>query len=95
MSLDKATVAGIASLACVRVDEDELEELAGELSQILDFVEQLAEIDTENVEPMMSVAAMELRRRADEVTEGNLHEKILANAPDHTADFFTVPKVVE
>ncbi len=95
MSLDKATVAGIASLACVRVDEDELEELAGELSQILDFVEQLAEIDTKNVEPMTSVAAMELRRRADEVTEGNLHEKILANAPDHTADFFTVPKVVE
>jgi aspartyl-tRNA(Asn)/glutamyl-tRNA(Gln) amidotransferase subunit C len=95
MSLDKATVAGIASLANVQVDADELEELAGELSQILDFVEQLAEIDTENVEPMTSVAAMELRRRADEVTEGNLQEKILANAPDHTAGFFTVPKVVE
>ena len=95
MSLDKATVVGIASLANVWVDEDELEELAKELSRILDFVEQLEEIDTENVAPMTSVTAIELRRRADKVTEGNIQEKILTNAPERTSDFFTVPKVVE
>ncbi|MCE2510149.1 MAG: Asp-tRNA(Asn)/Glu-tRNA(Gln) amidotransferase subunit GatC [Alphaproteobacteria bacterium] len=95
MSLDKATVAGIASLARIRVGEEELEDLAGELSKILDFVEQLEEVDTENVEAMASVAAMELRRRADEVTEGDQRDKILANAPEATAGFFTVPKVVE
>jgi len=95
MSLDKATVVGIASLANVWVDKDELEELAKELSRILDFVEQLEEIDTENVDPMTSVTAIELRRRADKVTEGNMQEKILTNAPKHTSDFFTVPKVIE
>ncbi|MGB1547034.1 MAG: Asp-tRNA(Asn)/Glu-tRNA(Gln) amidotransferase subunit GatC [Alphaproteobacteria bacterium] len=95
MSLDKATVAGIASLARIEVDEEELEELAGELSKILDFVEQLEEVDTKDVEAMASAAAMELRRRADEVTDGNLRDKILANAPEATAGFFTVPKVVE
>ncbi len=95
MSLDKATVAAIASLARVRVGEDELAALAVELSKILDFVEQLKEIDTEKVEPMASVATMELRRREDAVTEGNLRDKVLANAPQHTADFYTVPKVIE
>lgn len=95
MSLDKATVAAIASLARVRVGEDALAPLAAELSSILDFVEQLKEVDTENVDPMASGAAMELRRRPDAVTEGNLRAKVLANAPQHTADFFTVPKVIE
>jgi len=95
MSLDKATVANIASLAHIHVGEDELSALATELSKILDFVEQLKEVDTENVDPMTSVAAMVLRRRADVVTDGDLQARVLANAPRHSANFFNVPKVIE
>ena len=95
MSLDKATVANIASLARVHVGEDELTALAAELSKILDFVEQLKEVDTENVDPMTSVAAMGLRCREDAVTAGDLQAKVLANAPRHSTSFFTVPKVIE
>ena len=79
----------------MRVGEDELAALAVELSKILDFVEQLEEVDTENVAPMTSVAAMALRRREDVVTDGDLHTRVLANAPHQSANFFNVPKVIE
>ncbi|HEV7371377.1 Asp-tRNA(Asn)/Glu-tRNA(Gln) amidotransferase subunit GatC [Arenibaculum sp.] len=95
MSLDKATVAKIAHLARIKVPEDEQEHLAGELSRILDFVEQLAEVETEGVQPMSSVVAQKLRRRPDVVTDGNIRDKVLANAPDGAEGFFAVPKVVE
>ncbi|WP_026871482.1 Asp-tRNA(Asn)/Glu-tRNA(Gln) amidotransferase subunit GatC [Inquilinus limosus] len=95
MSLDRATVAKIAHLARIRLDEADLDSMTGELSKILDFVEQLAEVNTDGVEPMTSVAQQGLRRRPDEVTDGGYPEKILANAPSAKAGFFTVPKVVE
>ena len=95
MSLDKATVAKIAHLARIRVAEEEQESLAGELSQLLDWVEQLGEVDTEGVAPMTSVVAATLRRRSDAVTDGGHPEKIVANAPDAAEHFFAVPKVVE
>jgi aspartyl-tRNA(Asn)/glutamyl-tRNA(Gln) amidotransferase subunit C len=95
MSLDKATVARIAHLARIKVPEDEQDHLAGELSRILDFVEQLAEVDTEGVQPMTSVVAQKLRRRPDVVTDGGIRDRILANAPDGAEGFFAVPKVVE
>ncbi|HYE52635.1 MAG TPA: Asp-tRNA(Asn)/Glu-tRNA(Gln) amidotransferase subunit GatC [Azospirillaceae bacterium] len=95
MSLDKATVAKIAHLARIRVAEEEQESLAGELSQLLDWVEQLGEVDTEGVAPMTSVVAATLRRRPDAVTDGGHPEKIVANAPDAAEHFFAVPKVVE
>jgi aspartyl-tRNA(Asn)/glutamyl-tRNA(Gln) amidotransferase subunit C len=95
MSLDKATVRNIANLARLEVREDELDHLAGELSNILQFVEQLAEVNTDGIAPMTSVAHMELPRRADEVTDGNCVDKVLANAPESHDDFFLVPKVVE
>ncbi|WP_207476166.1 Asp-tRNA(Asn)/Glu-tRNA(Gln) amidotransferase subunit GatC [Arenibaculum pallidiluteum] len=95
MSIDKATVAKIAHLARIKVPEDEQERLAGELNQILHWVEQLAEVDTEGVEPMTSVAAQTLRQREDVVTEGDIRDQVLANAPDRAAGFFAVPKVVE
>jgi aspartyl-tRNA(Asn)/glutamyl-tRNA(Gln) amidotransferase subunit C len=95
MSLDKATVRTIANLARVEVRDDELDHLAGELSNILTFVEQLAEVNTDGVAPMTSVANLTLPRRADVVTDGNNPQKILANAPERQDDFFTVPKVVE
>ena len=95
MALDKAAVAHIAALARIRLKEAELEPLAAELSHILTWVEQLAEVDTANVAPMTSVVAMQLPMRDDEVTDGNRREDILGNAPQSTRGFFVVPKVVE
>jgi aspartyl-tRNA(Asn)/glutamyl-tRNA(Gln) amidotransferase subunit C len=69
--------------------------LAGELSNIIGWVEQLSEIDTDGIEPMTSVADMELFRREDVVSDGGIVERVLANAPDRKENFYTVPKVVE
>lgn len=95
MSVDKDTVRRVAHLARIEVAEDDLEHLATELSAILNFAEQLAEVDVEGVEPMTSVTPMALKRRKDEVTDGNIRDRILANAPDAREGFFAVPKVVE
>ena len=95
MALDKATVARIATLARIRVTEDELEPLAAELSGILDWVEQLMAVDTENVPPMTSVAEMTLPMRDDVVTDGNNREAAIGSAPHTARGFYAVPKVVE
>jgi aspartyl-tRNA(Asn)/glutamyl-tRNA(Gln) amidotransferase subunit C len=95
MSLDKATVARIARLARLEVPDDQLETVAGELGQILAFVEQLNEVNTDGVEPMTAVVEMNLRMRPDKVTEGGEPEKVLANAPERVDNYFVVPKVVE
>jgi aspartyl-tRNA(Asn)/glutamyl-tRNA(Gln) amidotransferase subunit C len=95
MSLDRKAVAHIATLARIRVPESDLDGLAGELSTILGWVEQLGEVDTAQVEPMSSVVKVDLPRRKDEVTDGNCRDKVLANAPEPAHGFFTVPKVVE
>ncbi len=95
MSIDKETARRAAHLARIEVAEEELDHLAQELSGILDFMEQLNEVDIEGVEPMTSVTPMRLKRRKDVVTDGNIQEKILSNAPDAREGFFAVPKVVE
>ena len=95
MSLDKTTVANIARLARIALKDDEVEPLAGELSGILDFVKQLDEVNTENVEPMTSVVQMDLRRRADAVNAGGDADAALSNAPEPADGFFSVPKVIE
>ncbi|MDD2703791.1 MAG: Asp-tRNA(Asn)/Glu-tRNA(Gln) amidotransferase subunit GatC [Acidocella sp.] len=95
MSLDAATVRRIAKLARIRVDDAEVETLRTELNAILGYVEQLGEVDVEGVEPLSGGAQMALRQRADVVTDGEIAEKILANAPDRNENFFAVPKVVE
>lgn len=99
MSLDKSTVRNIAELARIEVREEELDHLAGELSGILTFVEQLAEVNTDGIEPMSSVADLSLPMRADAITDGGYAEAVLTNAPDAIREdeggFFTVPKVVE
>ncbi|MEM8756054.1 MAG: Asp-tRNA(Asn)/Glu-tRNA(Gln) amidotransferase subunit GatC [Pseudomonadota bacterium] len=95
MSVDKDTVRRVAHLARIEVAEDDLEPLAKELSAILDFADELAEVDVEGVEPMTSVTPMALKRRADVVTEGGIRDEVLANAPDAREGFFAVPKVVE
>jgi len=95
MALDKATVARIAALARIKVPDGEQEHLASELSNILAWIAQLNEVPTEGVEPMASVADMRLPVRDDVVTDGNVRERILANAPQAQRGFFVVPKVVE
>jgi len=95
MALDKAAVAHIGSLARIKLSEAEFEPLASELSHILDWVEQLNEVDTAGVPPMASAAAASLPMRGDMVTDGGCPEEILGNAPRVARGFFTVPKVVE
>ena len=95
MSLDRAAVRHIATLARIRVSDAQAEALVADLGKILAWVEQLSEVDTSGVAPMASVVARQLPRRADEVTDGNKREAILANAPEAALGFFTVPKVVE
>ena len=95
MALDKATVAHIATLARIKLTEDELEPLANELSHILSWIEQLNEVDTSGVAPMASASAAKLPMRDDTVTDGGHRDAILGNAPGATRGFFTVPKVIE
>lgn len=95
MALDEATVRKIARLARIEVADDQLGTLAGELSNILDWVEQLGEVDTEGVAPMASAVETVLPMRQDEVSDGGYPEKVLQNAPAATKGFFTVPKVIE
>jgi aspartyl-tRNA(Asn)/glutamyl-tRNA(Gln) amidotransferase subunit C len=95
MSIDQKTVARIAHLARLKIPEPEQASVAGELSKILDWVEQLNQVDVTGVEPLANVNDMALRRRKDVITDGNKVRDILSNAPAQTADFFTVPKVIE
>ena len=95
MSIDAAIVKKVARLARIAVPQDRLEPLAGELSGIMAWIEQLNEVDTEGVEPMTSCVAAKLPMREDVVTEGDQADKMLANAPRREGNFFVVPKVVE
>jgi len=95
MSIDTDTARKVAKLARIRVDEVDLPALAKELSGILGFMEQLNEVNVDGIEPMTSVTPMALKRRADVVTDGNIQQQILKNAPDAREGFFAVPKVVE
>lgn len=95
MSVDHATVKKIASLARLAISDAEAEALAPELNKILGFVEQLGEVDVTGVEPMTAVIPNTLRLREDVVTDGNVRDKVLANAPQAEHGFFAVPKVIE
>ena len=95
MSVDADTVRRIAKLARIAVTDEEVEPLTGELNRILDWVEQLNEVATDAVAPMTSVASAAARLRADDVTDGGIVDRVLANAPDAREGHFTVPKVVE
>lgn len=95
MAIDKDTVAKIADLARIKVPAADLAPLAAELDNIIGWVEQLAEVDTDDVAPMTSVVEAVLPEREDEVTDGGYAERVLANAPEEAQGFFTVPKVVE
>jgi aspartyl-tRNA(Asn)/glutamyl-tRNA(Gln) amidotransferase subunit C len=99
MSLDKATVARIATLARIKVADRDLDKMAGELQTIIAWVEQLNAVNTEGVEPMTSAVEVTLPMREDVVTDGGYAQKIVANATEPVivgeGAFFTVPKVIE
>jgi aspartyl-tRNA(Asn)/glutamyl-tRNA(Gln) amidotransferase subunit C len=95
MSIDTDTARRVAKLARIAVAEQDLPALAGQLSGILGFMEQLNEVDVTGIEPMTSVTPMRLKRRVDQVTDGGYPAQILSNAPDAREGFFAVPKVVE
>ena len=95
MSIDIDTARKVAKLARIRVEEANLPALATQLSGILGFMEQLNEVNVDGIEPMTSVTPMRLKRRVEGVTDGNIQEQILKNAPDAREGFFAVPKVVE
>ena len=95
MAVDRDTVIRVARLARIKVPEGDLDTLAGELTNIIGWVEQLEEVDTDGVDPMTSVADMKLRWRADEVTDGGIRDRVTANASDPRDGMFSVPKVIE
>ena len=99
MSLDKATVARIATLARIKVADADLDRMAGELQAIMSWIEQLNEVNTTGVEPMTSAVEVTLPQRDDVVNDGGYADRVLANAREPVMQgeggFFTVPKVVE
>jgi aspartyl-tRNA(Asn)/glutamyl-tRNA(Gln) amidotransferase subunit C len=95
MSVDALTVRRIAHLARIAVKESEVPHLQGELNAILAFVEQLSEVNVEGVEPMTSVIPMEMKKRPDVVSDGDIADDVVRNAPETQNHFFLVPKVVE
>ena len=95
MKIDKNTTQKIARLCKLRVNNEEIEELSLQLSSILDWVEQLNEVNTEDIEPLSSVSAENLPLRKDEENKKDLSKEILSNSPENLENFFVVPKVVE
>jgi len=95
MSVTNEQVRHIARLARIAMSDEEIERLAPELNNILGWVEQLAEVDTAGIEPLTAVIDLKLRLRDDEITDGDIRDEVLANAPDAQHGFFAVPKVIE
>lgn len=95
MKVDEATVRHVARLARIKVSGQEATSLQRELTAILEWVEQLSEVDTSSVEPMTRVDGVPLPKRADVVTDGGMADAIVRNAPLTEDNFFVVPKVVE
>ena len=95
MSVSPDQVRHIAKLARIAMSDEELDRLLPELNNILGWVEQLAEVNTEGVEPLTAVIEQKLRLRDDAITDGNVRDDVLANAPEAQHGFFAVPKVIE
>ena len=95
MTIDLKTIKHISKLSRISVDDEKAKKLAGDMNSIFDFIEKLKELDTDNIEPLTSVAETTLKLRVDEVKSGNIREQVLKNSPNENEDFFVVPRVVE
>ena len=95
MTINLKTIKHISKLSRISVDDAKANKLAGDLNSIFDFIEKLNELNTDNIEPLTSVAETTLKLRADEVKSKNIRDQILKNSPEENEDFFVVPRVVE
>ena len=95
MTIDLKTIKHISKFSRISVDDEKAKKLVGDMNAIFDFIEKLKELDTDNIEPLTSVAETTLKLRVDEVKSGNIREDVLKNSPDENEDFFVVPRVVE
>lgn len=95
MTMDLKTIKHIAKLSRISLEDEKAQKLATDLSSIFEFIEKLNKLNTENVEPLTSIAETKLKFRKDEIKSENIREKILKNSPSDNEDFFVVPKVVE
>jgi aspartyl-tRNA(Asn)/glutamyl-tRNA(Gln) amidotransferase subunit C len=95
MSVNTEQVRHIAKLARIAMSDTQIEALVPELNNILGWIEQLSQVDTEGVEPLTAVIEQKLRLRDDVIDDGNVRDKVLANAPNAQHGFFAVPKVIE
>ena len=95
MTIDLKTIKHISKLSRISVDDEKAKKLVGDMNSIFDFIEKLNELNTDNVEPLTSVAETTLKLRADEVKSKNIRDQILKNSPEENEDFFVVPRVVE
>jgi len=95
MSIDKDKIKHTAKLARISLDENKIDSLSKDLSNIFKFIEKLNKANTENVKPLSSILDQSLRLREDKVNDGNIRDQILENAPNKNEDFFIVPKVIE
>ena len=95
MTIDKDKIKHTAKLARISLDENKIDSLSKDLSNIFKFIEKLNKANTQNVKPLSSILDQSLRLREDKVNDGNIRDKILENAPNKNEDFFIVPKVIE
>ena len=95
MDIDNKTIIHIARLARIGIDESRIDRMRDEFRAIVEFIDQLKEVDVAHVSPADSVMGEAMRLRADEVNEGGCADDIVANAPEHRDDFFVVPRVIE
>ena len=95
MTIDLKTIKHISKLSRISVDDKKADKLAGDLNSIFDFIEKLNELNTDNIEPLTSIAETTLKLRTDEVKSENIRDQILKNSPEENEDFFVVPRVVE
>ena len=95
ISIDLKTIKHISKLSRISVDDKKAEKLAGDLNSIFEFIEKLNELNTDNVEPLTSVAETTLKLRSDKVKSKNLRDQVIKNSPNENEDYFVVPKVIE
>jgi aspartyl-tRNA(Asn)/glutamyl-tRNA(Gln) amidotransferase subunit C len=95
MSVSEKEVRHVAKLARLALSDTEIDKMVPELNNILGWVEQLGEVNTDGVEPLTAVIDLKLRLRDDVIDDGDIRDKVLANAPDAQHGFFAVPKVIE
>ncbi len=95
MKISKDDIIKVSELARLEFKEEELEKFTEQLGNILEYIEQLNELNTDNVEPTSHVLDSSTPLREDKVVEWLSTEEVLKNAPESEDDFFVVPQVIE